>query len=127
MCRPICKSSYDKMISQEVKAAKFLHKCHFMYVSLTWQNHLRKKNASFADLRNIAIYIFWKVFNNPINHFATYAVFYSKVRLENGRNSKQMITEGEAAIPMETTLHAFRNQEKTKQRSTIGIIWCNTS
>ena len=30
-----------------------------------------------------------------------------------------MITEGEAAIPLETTLHAFRNQEKTKQRSTI--------
>ena len=31
-----------------------------------------------------------------------------------------MITEGEAAIPLETTLHAFRNQEKTKQRSTIA-------
>ena len=31
-----------------------------------------------------------------------------------------MITEGEAVIPLETTLHAFRNQEKTKQRSTIG-------
>ena len=30
-----------------------------------------------------------------------------------------MITEGEAAIPLETTLHAFRNQEKTKQSSTI--------
>ena len=33
-----------------------------------------------------------------------------------------MITEGGAAIPLETletTLHAFRNQEKTKQRSTI--------
>ena len=30
-----------------------------------------------------------------------------------------MITEGEAAIPLETTLYAFRNQEKTKQRSTI--------
>ena len=30
-----------------------------------------------------------------------------------------MITEGEAAIPLETTLHAFCNQEKTKQRSTI--------
>ena len=30
-----------------------------------------------------------------------------------------MITEGEAAIPLETTLHAFRNQEKTKQKSTI--------
>ena len=30
-----------------------------------------------------------------------------------------MITEGEAAILLETTLHAFRNQEKTKQRSTI--------
>ena len=43
-----------------------------------------------------------------------------KVLLGNGWNSKQMITEGEAAIPLETTLHAFRNQEKTKQRSTIG-------
>ena len=30
-----------------------------------------------------------------------------------------MITEGEAAIPLEATLHAFRNQEKTKQRSTV--------
>ena len=30
-----------------------------------------------------------------------------------------MITEGEAAIVLEMTLHAFRNQEKTKQRSTI--------
>ena len=29
-------------------------------------------------------------------------------------NSKQLITEGEAAIPMEMTQHAFRNQEKTK-------------
>ena len=43
----------------------------------------------------------------------------TKVLLENDWNSKQMITEGEAAIPQETTLHAFRNQEKTKQRSTI--------
>ena len=42
-----------------------------------------------------------------------------KVLLENGWNSKQMITEGEAAIPVETTLHTFRNQEKTKQSSTI--------
>ena len=33
-----------------------------------------------------------------------------------------MITEGEAAIPLETTLHAFRNQEKTKQRSTIVVF-----
>ena len=45
-----------------------------------------------------------------------------KVLLENGWNSKQMITEGEAAIPLETTLHAFRNQEKTKQRSTIVFL-----
>ena len=37
-----------------------------------------------------------------------------------------MITEGEAAIPLETTLHAFRNQEKTKQRSTIVEEWKNT-
>ena len=43
-----------------------------------------------------------------------------KVLLENGWNSKQMIMEGEAAIPLETTLDAFRNQEKTKQRSTIA-------
>ena len=33
-----------------------------------------------------------------------------------------MITKGEAAIPLETTLHAFRNQEKTKQRSTIDLF-----
>ena len=33
-----------------------------------------------------------------------------------------MITEGEAAIPLETTLHALCNQEKTKQRSTIVHI-----
>ena len=45
---------------------------------------------------------------------------FIKVLLENGWNSKQMITEGKAAIPLETTLHAFRNQEKTKQRSTIS-------
>ena len=43
----------------------------------------------------------------------------TKVLLQNGWNSKQIITEGEVAIPLETTLHAFRNQEKTKQRSTI--------
>ena len=45
----------------------------------------------------------------------------SKARLENGWNAKQMITEGEAAIPQETALHAFRNQEKTKLRSTIVV------
>ena len=32
-----------------------------------------------------------------------------------------MITEGDAVIPLEKTLHAFRNQEKTKQRSTIRV------
>ena len=42
-----------------------------------------------------------------------------KVLLENGWNSKQMITEGEAAIPLETTQHTFHIKEKTKQRSTI--------
>ena len=29
--------------------------------------------------------------------------------------------EGEAAIPLETTLHAFRKKEKTKQRSSIVV------
>ena len=43
----------------------------------------------------------------------------TKVRLENDWNSKQMITEGDAAIPLETTRLAFRNQEKSKQRSAI--------
>ena len=32
---------------------------------------------------------------------------------------KQIITEGETAIPLVATLHAFGNLEKTKQRSTI--------
>ena len=39
----------------------------------------------------------------------------TKVHLENGWNSKRMITEGEAAIPLETTRRAFgnkRNQNK---------------
>ena len=43
----------------------------------------------------------------------------TKVHLEKGWNSKRMITEGEAAIPLETTRCAFRNQEKSKQRSAI--------
>ena len=43
-----------------------------------------------------------------------------KVLLENGWNSKRMITEGDAAIPLETTRRAFRNQEKSKQSSAIG-------
>ena len=30
-----------------------------------------------------------------------------------------MITEGEAAIPLETTQRAFGNQEESKQRSAI--------
>ena len=30
-----------------------------------------------------------------------------------------MITEGEAAILLDTTRHAFRNQENSKQRSAI--------
>ena len=33
-----------------------------------------------------------------------------------------MITEGETAIPLETTRRAFRNQEKSKQRSAIVIL-----
>ena len=44
----------------------------------------------------------------------------TKVRLENCWNSKRMITEGEAATPLETTRRAFGNQEESKQRSAIG-------
>ena len=47
-----------------------------------------------------------------------------KVLLENCWNSNQMITEGEVAIPLETSRRAFRNQEKSKQKSVI-IGWLN--
>ena len=45
-----------------------------------------------------------------------------KVLLKNGWNSKQMIIEGDTAIPLETIRRAsFGNQEKSKQRSAIVI------
>ena len=47
---------------------------------------------------------------------------FTKVCLENDWNSKQMITEGEAAIPLESTWRTFRNQDKSKQRSAIETI-----
>ena len=47
-----------------------------------------------------------------------------KVLLENGLNSKRMITEGGSAIPLKTTRRAFGNQEKSKQRSTIARLIC---
>ena len=53
----------------------------------------------------------WRLFNMNSTNI--------KVLLENGWNSKQMITEGAAAIPLETTRLAFLNQEKSKQRSAI--------
>ena len=36
-----------------------------------------------------------------------------------------MITEGEAAIPLETTRRAFRNQSQSKQRSALvrKVFW----
>ena len=43
------------------------------------------------------------------------------VYLENAWTSNQMITEGEAAILLETTRRAFRNQSQSKQRSTLVI------
>ena len=70
-----------------------------------------QKGSPFCFIKNLKY--FWSVF---ITNSLT------KVLLENGCYSKQMITEGESAIPLETTLHAFRNQEKTKQRSTI-VCW----
>ena len=44
------------------------------------------------------------------------------VYLENAWSSKQMITEGEAAIPLETTRRAFSNQSQSKQRSILVNI-----
>ena len=51
--------------------------------------------------------------------------FQPKARLENGWNSKWMITQGEAAIPLETTRRAFGNQGKSKQRSAIEFFCCS--
>ena len=47
----------------------------------------------------------------------SYKISLIKVLLENGWTSKRMITEGDAAILLETTRHAFGNQEKSKQIS----------
>ena len=44
------------------------------------------------------------------------------VYLENAWTSNQMITEGEAAILLETTRRAFRNQSQSKQRSTLANL-----
>ena len=38
-----------------------------------------------------------------------------------------MITEGEAAILLETTRRAFRNQSQSKQRSALVLIQIRTS
>ena len=51
--------------------------------------------------------------NKIVNN--TYFIVY----LENAWNSKQMITEGEAAILLETTRRAFGNQSQSKQRPTL--------
>ena len=46
---------------------------------------------------------------------------FTIVYLENAWAIFSMITEGEAAILLETTQRAFRNQSQSKQRSTIAI------
>ena len=45
--------------------------------------------------------------------------FGTIVYLENAWTSKQRIMQGEAAIPLETTRRAFRNQSQSKQRSAL--------
>ena len=47
------------------------------------------------------------------------------VYLENAWTSNQMITEGEAAILLETTRRAFRNQSQSKQRSALTLKFCD--
>ena len=59
---------------------------------------------------NVSIVLEWRF----------YSIATAKVLLENGWNSKQMITEGEAAILLETTRRAFCNHS---QRSTL--VWIN--
>ena len=43
------------------------------------------------------------------------------VYLEKAWSSKQMITEGEPAILLETTQRAFRNLSQSKQRSSLIV------
>ena len=57
--------------------------------------------------------------NKSADHPKLLICYHTKVYLENGWTSKRMITEGDAAIPLETTRRAFRNQEQSKQRSAI--------
>ena len=58
---------------------------------------------------------------NFISHDFLYNFYtLSIVYLENAWSSKQMITEGEVAILLETTWRAFRNQSQSKQRSTLA-------
>ena len=86
------------------------------WISKTWTIR------SISDgLSNKISRVFSILRNNYVLPESARALISIKVLLENGWNSKQMITEGEAAIPLETTLHAFRNQEKTKQWSTIVL------
>ena len=51
-----------------------------------------------------------------------FSYFSIKVLLENGWNSKRMITEGDAAIPLETTRRAFRNQREIKTKISYSIF-----
>ena len=79
-----------------------------------------------AAIQNTTLLYFLKeILTMGLFLFSIVYLTIPKVLLENGWNSRQMITEGEAVIPLETTLHAFRNREKTKQRSTIiTIMFC---
>ena len=59
---------------------------------------------------------------NRVNdvRFYRYELFYTTiVYLENTWSSKQMITEGETTIPLDTTRRAIRNQSQSKQRSAL--------
>ena len=47
------------------------------------------------------------------------------IYLENAWTSNQMITEGEAAILLEMTRRAFRNQSQSKERSTLADVLKN--
>ena len=51
-----------------------------------------------------------------INYESRFIFYLEK---ENAWTSNQMITEGEAAILLETTRRAFRNQSQSKQRSSL--------
>ena len=76
-----------------------------------------RTQITFYDIVETGVFDVRKISKRPGTNKAQ--ISKPKVLHEHGWTSKQMISEGEAAIQLETTRCAFSNQEKSKQRSAI--------